>query len=277
MSNIDYKKKAFKYKVKYIELKNKLEKIKFKGGVPEWYNRFESDLLNIYQLVKNSYSTDVDPILTGSGAIAYILNYLSMNEDLDNLVSYQINPHDLDFLYISKTGLINPDKLGIFNINPAQKRETSVTFTIGSESAGNYIKSFDVTKIDRVKYFKINTINIINLKSLSSFYTSDFLDDEEKIQKDRLKKNLIKKIIDKIEADGREAEFGFVEEPELREKTNKKSSSLFGDGNDSDDERPMKSNKKPSSLFGDDSDDEKAMKSNKKPSSLFGDDSDDDF
>jgi hypothetical protein len=266
-NDIIYKKKAIKYKIKYLELKNKLGLTKLKGGLPEWYSRFNSDLLNIYQLVKNSYGTEeVNPILTGSGAIAYVLNYLGMNEDLDNLDQ----PRDLDFLYLSRTGLPNPNKLGNFTLNPRQKSETSVTFTIDSDfnsrSSTDYIKSFDVTKINNVKYFEINSINIINLESLSGFYTSDFFDDEEKIKKDERKKNLIKKIIEKIKNDNREEEFGMKSIKEEK----KKSAGLFGDSEneESDDEFNIK---KSSRLFGDSENEESDDEFNiKKSSRLSG-------
>ena len=49
MNYIDFKKKAIKYKLKYLELKNKFKQLKLSGGDLEWYTRFESDLVNIYQ------------------------------------------------------------------------------------------------------------------------------------------------------------------------------------------------------------------------------------
>ena len=233
MSDIDYKKKAFKYKLKYLELKNKLDKIN--GGVtvdkPYWYHKFQSELINIYQMVQNYYTTTTKPILTGSGAIAYLLNYLDMNEDLASLSTIGINPHDLDFLYLSKTGLPNPNRIGNFYIDPLQKTETSVTYNF--KNPINYIESFDVTRIDSIKYFELNHINIINLNHLSSFYTSDFLDEEDKIKKDTLKKNLVKKIIEKIKSENREEEFGLARTTATGE-IKKKSSNLFGDESDNE-------------------------------------------
>lgn len=269
MNNDYYKKKAIKYKLKYLDLKNKLGLL---GGIPVWYNKFESELFDIYRLVQNYYTTTTKPILTGSGAIAYLLNYLHMDTDLDNLMELDINPHDLDFLYISNTGLSNPDSLGIFNINPAQKRETSVTFKINSETSNNYIKSFDVSKINKINYFELNGINIINLKSLSSFYTSDFLDDDEKINKDKLKKDLIEKIIKKINDDNRSGEFGL--EPINLPRIDNKRSGLFG--SDSDDEDYSISNKKPNKLnYG--SDTAYSKNTNQKPTKLFSDSDDEDM
>ena len=93
---------------------------------------------------------------------------------------------------------------------------------------------------------------------MSGFYTPDsFLydDDEDKIQKDTLKKNLIEKIIKKIKEDGREKEFGLEVESKFRpEETKRKSASLFGDddSDDNSDDKPY--SKKSASLFGNDYD-----------------------
>ncbi len=259
----DYKEKALKYKIKYLELKKKMNESKNikLGGRPQWYNNFSRELEQIYSSVNTTYYTSQsDVVLTGSGAIAYVLNYLNMNMDLDQLEANGINPHDLDSLYSSRTGIPNPDSILNYYINPAQKRETSVTFSL-SESNPNYnltyIKSFDVSKVEKVKSVKLGNINVINLNSLKGFYTPDPFDEPERKEKDLFKKNLIEKMIKFIYDNNRIHEFGFDEFVSSRFSKPTKSSGLFGP--DSDDEFTSSRFSKPtksSGMFGPDSDNE---------------------
>ena len=154
MSRIVYKNNMLKYKSNFLQLK---------GNVPNWYTKFELELNEIYNGVYNHYDTIV---LTGSGAIAYLLKYLDMETELDLMESNGINPHDLDFLYVSTLTKNNPDSINQYNINPIQKYKSSVTFTLNSSDKSNYTKSFDVSKVNQIKSSKILNINVINLNSL---------------------------------------------------------------------------------------------------------------
>jgi hypothetical protein len=232
MNQIDYRNKALKYKLKYLELKNKFNK-NIIGGLPNWYTKFENELVNIYNNVKYYYTTDYEPILTGSSVITLLLFKLNMMDELDKLESNDLNPHDLDFLYISRTRLSNPDSIGNFYINPTQKSESSVTFNLNinsPERQTNYIKSFDITKSESIKSFMFNGIRIINLNTLKSFYIPDMFVDEERIKKDLYKKKLIEQIIKKIGEEGRLHEFGLDDNVTKRPKRG-----LFGDYDDEDD------------------------------------------
>jgi hypothetical protein len=215
MDNTDYKLKAFKYKIKYMQLKKKLNKTNTNliGGIPEWFSRFNLELKDIYSKVVGKYGEET--VLTGSGAIAFVLNYLGMEEDLDSLETNLINPHDLDFIYVGRIGKQNPESIGDFHINPRQITESSVTFSLDTGitnplTQSNYIKSFDISKINSIKYFVIDGIRIINLNTLKSFYIPDFIDEDRK-ESDILKKNLIDKIIKQIYTQQKMNEFGFDE------------------------------------------------------------------
>ena len=273
MSIINYKEKAEKYKFKYLELKKKYSSFLQHGGLPEWYEKFSNDLNQIYRGIKMYYTTQSEPVLTGSGAIAYLLRNLNMLEDLDGLDKNDINPHDLDFLYISRTGLQNPHSIASYQINPMQQRETSVTFSLPSSEPSfttKYIKSFDVSKVEKIKSFELGGIQIINLNSLKSFYISDQFDDEGRKEKDTYKKALIEKIITKIHKEGRLHEYGLDEFVTTRTKK----SGLFG--NDEDENSHIK---KKSGLFGNDEDEDGDENENshiKKKSGLFGNDEDED-
>lgn len=202
-----YKKKALKYKLKYIELKKKLTELnKMFGGDEDWYNKFDNDFRKIYKQIENVYPKIV---LTGSGAIAYVLKYLGMEEDLKKFV-----PSDADFLYLSKFVAKNPTEIGEYHINPKQIAESSVTFNYEGNDMNVFIKKFDVSKINNVKYFNLNGINVIDLKTLKSFYVPDILTDEDRLEKDKIKLEIIDKIINKINLENRQNEFVIVSDDE---------------------------------------------------------------
>jgi len=271
MSNTNYKEKALKYRLKYFELKKQLDASNFQtGGDPTWYATFDQELKNIYPLVNGSYG---DVVLTGSGVIAFLLKKLNMNKQLDDLELNDLNPHDLDFLYVSRLGARNPDTLGDYNLNQAQKSASSVTFKLQDGIPDRYIQSFDVTKIPNVKSFDLDGLQIINLNTLKGFYRPEHGDNDAFKEKKLAKNLLITNIIEKINTDNRNAEFGLVKE----EPTSRYVPIRFGLGpgpmfsDDSDQENDDEtSNKKPRGLFGDMSDDDEPKKG------LFGDMSDDD-
>ena len=271
MDNTDYKLKAFKYKIKYVQLKKKLNKTNTNliGGIPEWFSRFNLELKDIYSKVVGKYGEET--VLTGSGAIAFVLNYLGMEEDLDSLETNLINPHDLDFIYVGRIGKQNPESIGDFHINPRQITESSVTFSLDTDitnplNQSNYIKSFDISKINSIKYFVIDGIRIINLNTLKSFYIPDFIDEDRK-ESDILKKNLIDKIIKRIYTQQKMNEFGFDEWVTNRNlKT--KPTGLFGS-----EQKPtglFGSEQKPTELFDSEQKQARLFDSEQKPTGLFG-------
>ena len=140
---MDYKSKAIKYKLKYLNLQKEMEsnkilnnmknlslkKNKQKGGKlgeeiieeivetqyfypPLWYSSFWEELQFTYNLLQN-YIKPV--IITGSSEIAYTLMYLKMYDELAEFVSLKIigreayeivtnlGPNDFDFNYIGDT------------------------------------------------------------------------------------------------------------------------------------------------------------------------------
>lgn len=228
--NIDYKQKALKYKVKYLELMKQLEKmrkmnIQNGGMVPEWYSQFKTELEEIFSAVNNRYP---DVVLTGSGVIAYLLGELGMH---DELVDFK--PGDLDFVYKSKFSVQNPNAIGDYKIKSEQKNESSVTFSLINDIP-KYIKSFDVSKtLPNIKSFNFGGIEIIDLNRLKGDYKPSFETPEERIETDRNKINLIEKIIQQIGREGRLNEFGLTDNITIRD-TKRKASSLFG--YESDDE-----------------------------------------
>ena len=257
MSNINYKEKALKYKLKYLNLKKQLSNQKrFKGGSlvggmsDEDYDKFSTELCTIYNAVSGNYTTDDgEPVLTGSGAIAFVLKQLGMEEDLASLSSNDINPHDLDFLYISsRLALRNPSSIINYNIDSAHKTASSAKFLLPETYAGysaRYIKSFDVTKAGKVKSFNFKcgygNIKIINLKRLKEDYEDNT--DDRRFEKDNLKIQLIDKIIQTIKDKGLEEQYGLITESS---KPQGKGSSMFGPDTDDDDDNDFVI-KKPSS------------------------------
>ena len=263
--NIDYKQKALKYKAKYFELKKQFEKINIHNGgiIPQWYSQYENEMREIFNVVSNYYPNIV---LTGSGAIAYLLKVLDMDDELNDL-----KPGDLDFIYKSRVTEPNPKIIGEYKIKPGQEHESSVTFILNNDTP-KYIKSFDVSKTNpNLKSFNFGGIEIVDLNRLKSDYKPSFETPEERIEKDKYKMELIDKIIQRIGMEGRLNEFGLDDNVSVRENMRQKKTSLFGDDSDNDDtdkfmtlnfgsrlrdfDSPKK--RKSSELFGYDSDEEK--------------------
>lgn len=260
--NIDYKQKALKYKAKYLELIKQLEKMYIQTGgvVPEWYLQFVSELREIFRAVDDRYP---NVVLTGSGAITYLLGELGMYDELTNF-----KPGDLDFVYKSKFSVQNPDVIGDYKIRPEQKNESSVTFIL-SNNLSKYTKSFDVSKTNpNLKSFNFGGIEIIDLNRLKGDYKPSFETPDERIETDKNKMNLIEKIIQQIGKEGRLNEFGLADNITVRN-TKRKPSSLFSYESDDDTDNFMATNfgsrlgdfdspkkSKSSGLFGSD-DDEK--------------------
>jgi hypothetical protein len=227
MSNINFKEKAQKYKLKYHELKQKLNS-QHGGMNNDDYRKFKDELHLIYTSVNGYYyNNDNNIVLTGSGAIAFILKQLGMDDDINSLSNDDINPHDLDFLYISpKMTLNNPDNILDYVINPSQKIESSVTFSLPESSPSygqRYIKSFDISKASRVKCFELDGIHIINLKVLKEDYIDNIRSD-----KDTLKINLLDKIINTINEKKLQESYGLgIQKSNVREISVLRNNNLF--------------------------------------------------
>lgn len=187
---MDYIGKALKYKLKYFRLLKKMN-----GGLIDWYPAFESELFSTYRAVKE-YTANL--VLTGSSAIAYVLNYLKMYDELNML---EPAPRDFDFVFeasqIPNLGKINDDTT-VF------KRQSEYQITKGCEykDINNQKRPFELiferntTLRPRVRSVNINGIDIINLQVLRGFY-----DDNFDSPKNLNRKNLLDKIILKIESD----------------------------------------------------------------------------
>lgn len=200
------------------ELSNINEKI------PKWYNQFEIELYEMYNATNNNYP---NVVLTGSGVIAFLLKQLKMYDELKNF-----EPGDLDFLYKSRTWVPNKNiistKFGNYEIKSGQENVSSVTF-ISKDTMG-YIKSFDVSKIQNLKSFNCNGIEIINLNRLKLDYKPDLTTEEKRKKKDLFKISLIEKIISKIGTEYRLDEFGLDDNITKREsKCKTKLTKIFDD------------------------------------------------
>lgn len=222
---IDYEKKARKYKMKYELL---LQKLKLNGydvtdsqdgGFSrDDYLVFENELKQIYNLVSGEFDEDDGEFiaLTGSGALAYILFNLGMNEELEEMAV----PNDLDIVYYTKNKLNNFTKstIGDYVVEPGKQTLDSRPFILRPElQSGKKILQFDLTKMkerkpefiqlsNRVLGKSIN-INILNLDKLKELYEDSETDQNQEKIKSRIQ--LINKIISHIRNSG---------DPELMEK-----------------------------------------------------------
>lgn len=234
-SVIDYKNKAIKYKLKYHNLKNKMMKLNFiDNNIPEWYLKFQDELNEIYTFVSNYYP---NVVLTGSGAIAYLLSVFKLYDELLNF-----KPNDLDFIYKARIAKPNPKIINNYKIKSGQENESSVTFIL-NEDKDKFIKSFDVSRTSpNIKSFNLNGIEILDFNTLKSYYKPGFETPEERIEKDKYKISLIDKIINKIGEERRLNEFSLDYNITERKKSNFKPKTLFDDDDD-DNINSLKKNK----------------------------------
>lgn len=166
-------------------------------SIPAWFQFLQIDLQHILQNLPYN-----NVILTGSAAIAYVVKKLGMGEELNQMVP----PNDIDFLYISKFAVTNPDNICEYTLNDRQKDESSVTFSNITDS--RFFNRFDISKETKCKFFSIDGINIINLYSLKLIYQPGFETPEDRIEKDLVKCQIIQRIIDKIKETGQCEEYG---------------------------------------------------------------------
>ena len=186
---MDYKQKALKYKLKYLNLLK--QKNQHAGDYTEWYNKFEEELRYIYNEIHIVRS---DVVLTGSAAISFILKSLNMTDELNSMMI----PNDLDFIYAEKLNPVNRTSFGEEN-EFRRKQDSpigSVTYLLQNPSPDKLIKSFDLSKVPKVKSSLINGIQVINVKELKEYYRDDLDTDKREIILKKI--SLIDKIIQKI-------------------------------------------------------------------------------
>lgn len=196
--------------------------------LPDWLGKFLDELKDIYHLVKgvSNYQhqiwdeeTDVEyPVLTGSGAILFVLYYLvikygfeDMKIEISKFLTKCTRPRDLDFKYPGNScNIKNPIQIGNFHIKSSQLSASSATFELQTSTSDALITSFDVIRINPgKKFFEIDGIRIVNLNTLKADYR-DFDDDPSRAQKnDSYKIELIERIINKINTEHLIHEFGF--------------------------------------------------------------------
>lgn len=214
------------------------------GNHEEWYPKFSTELVDIYNAVDAKYRGEDDKVIfTGSGVIAYMLKYLDMIEPLNKLMDDNLNPHDLDFVYDTGKGKDRKEirqsaremDIGgaIYNLRGGDdnRGNSAVNFDIDEANTSKYVRSFDVTKNrdGHMETFILNNIRMITLDALKSKYSDPDFEKQEAAQK---KVIIINQIIEQVKLKGLEEAFGLkkVETPN----TAPKGSSMFGP--DSDDE-----------------------------------------
>ncbi len=209
---MDYKKKALKYKYKYETL---LKELKLKGHQTGGFDReiflvFENELKIIYSLVSGFFDPDENEhiALTGSGALAYIVNRLGMEEELR-----QMNvPNDIDIVYYigRKTDPSQVEAIGDYVVQDGQRTLNSRKYNLKQElSEGKEILSFDLTNMkssshpDFIEFEdsiggRSITINILNLNKLKMLYEDSEIDDSASRAKVQSRIELIDRIIKHI-------------------------------------------------------------------------------
>jgi hypothetical protein len=213
---MDYKKKALKYKYKYETL---LKQLKSRGYQVGGFDKdqflvFENELKTIYSLVSGYFDSDDNEYisLTGSGALAYIVNKLGMEEELKQMDV----PNDLDIVYYigRKTDPSQVEQIGDYVVQEGQRTLTSRTYNLKDElSEGKQILNFDMTNMkssSHPEFIEIEdsiggrtiSINILNLNKLKILYEDSETEEESSKVKVQSRIQLIDRIINHIRTSG---------------------------------------------------------------------------
>jgi hypothetical protein len=171
-----YKYKAAKYYKKYIDLKTINQNIQFGGTTdvdkPDWYDKYIKELDNIY---------DEKFIITGSGSVSIYLNYYNkLTGGKFNYLIPTLNiPNDADFLYSCK-GVNYESKHIIKKYIRTQSPQRSVTYVYNdSDIPPTYIKSFDLTCENNIKYVKIDIYKLLSIEKLLERYNDEIKDNQD--------------------------------------------------------------------------------------------------
>jgi hypothetical protein len=192
--SIDYKQKAEKYKNKYFNLLQQKG-----GGKPLWYVEFEKSLIEIDDIMKNN---NQQHILTGTSAIAYILNELGLTELLD---SFEY-PNDIDYLYDTQNGVLNVPQFGEFVRDENFNIETDKKICYKRLDNGvKRINIVDFTGVYHIKHSQIGNFDVVNVNTLYNMYL--FCNKEKNIE--RIK--ILQKILDYIKQNGLEQKYDLID------------------------------------------------------------------
>jgi hypothetical protein len=169
-----YKHKAHKYYLKYKEYK------KQNGGLvekPTWLNTFIEELSQVYES---------NFVITGSGALAVYLNYYNIltNGEFNKLVAEMQIPQDVDFVYYCRgTGYESRTNIetraGRYTMEQSSPQR-SVTYKFNSSNRlPSFIKSFDLTCLQRIPYVMIDKYKVLSLEKLLYFYSGELENNED--------------------------------------------------------------------------------------------------
>jgi hypothetical protein len=159
------------------------------GGDPDWYNKFENELKDIYFNVK--VSTD-NLTVGGSAAIALILKKLNMLSELNTFDK----PNDFDFMYIDKD-VSHPNILNFTkSINTLEK---SITYDRKNNRELYTFNSFDLifipSKGGSIYNIIIDDIYVLHPKSLLSYYKDNDFDTTRNQDKDQRRITILENIL----------------------------------------------------------------------------------
>jgi hypothetical protein len=198
---IDYKKKAEKYKQKYLQLKYQ----QMGGAKEEWLPNFNKELKSIYDAV-NGYETTTT--VAGSSAILWILENIGRPdmwpEDLGR-------PSDIDFMYIAKKAAINAPSSITCTKNGTEftysrrtdqsSSATSATYELPIDKhSGNFFTAFDLIANSHAPSILLNGVRVLEIRKLQQFYEDavDDAPDEPARRKKQIKLNIIRDAIEYI-------------------------------------------------------------------------------
>jgi hypothetical protein len=160
--------------------------------VPDWYDEFQSHLEETYSIVGGI--TD-NFMLTGGSAVAYLLYHGNFHDLLNDLHK----PGDTDFLYVAKSSVENK------TISSYTRKEAVSGSSVKYIHKNNelmydntdIVKSFDLTKVQSIKFITLNNIRVVSPNVLLRTYT-EYIPDNGDSNYDKVlnKINILNKLID---------------------------------------------------------------------------------
>lgn len=179
--------------------------------VEDIYTKFHQNLIYIYNSVNNKFGRgNYKVILGGSSAILLMCNAFSINKnEITEIISRDVN---LFYNIENLNNTLNPDKikipgLGVYSINPNQKNEKSASYSITGKYIPEDLIFFRKIRIGIEKYKNINTfeiygIRIVDPRELIKFYNDDLGEIDEIKEKNKIKREILTKIINIIDMSG---------------------------------------------------------------------------